>query len=286
VAAIHDVARASLYRAPINLWVEDELTRTYLSEIWNTPEVAFLIGGGNEGVRAVVNDAKKPGFDSVFALIDGDSRPSDKADWADRRKTFRTFVLPVHEIENYVLDAPALASIRMNNLKKTATEIESMMEACASELCWWTACCDVVAELRRRFREGFVANPACDVKNETHARDICRSAWFQRLAKEVADTTEADVHKLLAESHLSATQSLSDGGWRIRFAGKQILRDVGSRICDRTGFANYQPSPTEFDQDVAKEVGAWQKQNGAVPADLVDLLSALQQRIARTPSQP
>ena len=51
MAAIQDVSRASLYRGAINLWVEDELTRAYLSAVWNTPTVAFFIGGGNEGER-------------------------------------------------------------------------------------------------------------------------------------------------------------------------------------------------------------------------------------------
>jgi len=38
VPVTRDVARASLYRGKINLWVEDELTRAYLSEVWNNPE--------------------------------------------------------------------------------------------------------------------------------------------------------------------------------------------------------------------------------------------------------
>ena len=78
MALIRDVARASLYRGPINLWVEDEVTRTYLSEIWNNPAVAFLIGGGNEGVRAIVNDAEAFGFANVFALIDRDFRANQQ----------------------------------------------------------------------------------------------------------------------------------------------------------------------------------------------------------------
>jgi hypothetical protein len=107
-----DVALSTLYRGTINLWVEDELTREYLSEIWNDPSVAFLIGGGNEGVRAIVEDAEKAGYRSVFALVDRDYRPSNQAGWLDPSKTFRTFILPVHEVENYLLDAAALASCR------------------------------------------------------------------------------------------------------------------------------------------------------------------------------
>ena len=42
------VQRASLYRGQINLWVEDEPgTRAYLSAVWDSPVVAFFIGGGS-----------------------------------------------------------------------------------------------------------------------------------------------------------------------------------------------------------------------------------------------
>ncbi len=119
VPEMRDVARASLYRGKIHLWVEDELTRAYLSAIWNNPDVAFFIGGGNEGVQAIVKDAEQAGFSNVFALIDRDFRESNKANWMDPNKTFRTFVLSVHEIENHLLDASALSATRFNNLNKT-----------------------------------------------------------------------------------------------------------------------------------------------------------------------
>src|SRR4051812_45345989 len=111
-----DVARATLYRGTINLWVEDELTRAYLSEIWNDPGITFLIGGGNEGVRAIVQDAEETGYHNVFALTDRDFRPSNRAGWLDPNKTFRTFILPVHEVENYLIHADPLAQSRYHNL--------------------------------------------------------------------------------------------------------------------------------------------------------------------------
>jgi hypothetical protein len=36
-----------------------------------------------------------------------------------------------------------------------------------------------------------------------------------------------------------------------------------------------------LDEDLAKDVGAWQRENKKVRIDLTDLLEALQQRIAR-----
>jgi hypothetical protein len=282
-----DVARASLYRAPINLWVEDQLTRAYLDAVWNSPSVAYLIGGGSEGVRAIVNDAEKAGYLNVFAVIDRDFRAAEKASWTDPKKTSRRFVLPVHEIENYLLDANALAASRFNNLGKGSVEIDAMMETSAGRLCWWAACRDVVAELRKRFRAGFLSDPSCAVDSEAQARNhICQSPWFQRLAQETGRTGVADVHQLLSEAHSRADRSLSDGSWKIEFAGKEILHDVASHICHRPGLKNYDPSQAEFAEDLAKEVGGWQRQQLAVPLDLTDLLAALQQRIARVPTGP
>ncbi len=279
----HDVARDALYNGQINIWVEDEVTRAYLSALWDTPAVAFFIGGGNEGVRAIVKDAEESGFTNVFALIDRDFRRTNRPDWFATTKTFRTFVPPVHEIENYLLDADALAASRFNNLKKSKVEIESVMRVAAGRLLWWAACRDVVAELRRRFREGFLRDPTCDVSSDIQARDhICSSPWFRKLAHECERTTEAEVDQLLSTARAAADQALADGNWKSEFAGKEILRDVGSRICDRTKIRGYKPSAAEFDGDLAKEVGAWQRDNDAVPSDLTDLLVALQIRIARS----
>ena len=282
-----DVAKASLYTAPINLWVEDEVTRAYLDALWGSPLVRFLIGGGNEGVLAIVNDAEKADYPNVFAVIDRDFRRTNRANWSDPAKKSRRFILPVHEIENYLLDAPALADCRLNNLNKTADEIEAMMLAEARRSSWWAASRDVVAEMRRRFREGFLGDPSRDVSSEAQARDhICQSTWFQELRREIDRTTEADIHRLLDVAYHRAEQALADGSWRTEFAGKEILRDVGSRICDRNKIPGYRPTASQFDEDLAKEVGAWQRDNQKVPEDLIELLTALRQRIARPPAGP
>jgi hypothetical protein len=105
---VRDVARAGLYHGTINLRVEDKLTHEYLSALWNSPtDVRFLIGGGNEGVKAIIKDAESAGFSNFFGLIDRDFRPSNYDYWNSPGKTFRTFVPRAHEIENYLLESAA-----------------------------------------------------------------------------------------------------------------------------------------------------------------------------------
>jgi hypothetical protein len=282
-----DVARAGLYRGSINLWVEDALTREYLSTLWNDPSVFFLVGGGNEGVRAIVKDAEEAGFANVFGLTDRDFRPTNTSAWIDPLKTFRTFVLPVHEIENYLLDSAALCGSRFSNTGLDQTQIQSMLEAAAGRLCWWGACRQVVAELKRRFREPFVSDPPRTLASQGEAKaHICDSSWFKKLASESARTEESHIDQLLADGFTLAQSQLNDGSWRTHFAGMEIFRDIGSRICDRTRITGYLPKGVEFDVDLAKDIAASQVASSSIPLDLSALLAALKRRIAPTPSAP
>jgi hypothetical protein len=227
----------------------------------------------------------------VFGLIDRDFRQSNRSDWHFPGKSFRTFILPVHEIENYLLDSQALAASRLNTLKHTPEQIEDLLKQAAGRLAWWAACRNVVADLRRRFHDEFLSDPPCGtISNEVSAFDhICNSKWFLKLEQEFARTTQADVRQLLTAARLTAQSNLANGTWRQEFAGKEIYRDIGSRICNRTdaGLRKYHPSKAEFDIDLARNVADWQSANNGVPQDLADLLPALRFRIegaARTPT--
>jgi hypothetical protein len=139
-----------------------------------------------------------------------------------------------------------------------------------------------VSELRSRFRADFVPDPPCTLASLGEAKShICGSSWFSKLGTEVARTTPDDVDLLLANEHALAQNQLRDGSWREYFAGKEIFRDIGSRMCDRTALRGYHPTQSEFDVALAKDVAVSQVASGSVPSDLTDLLSALKSRIAK-----
>ncbi len=269
------------------LWVEDSLTREYLRAVWGSSAgIAFRLGGGNDGVRAIVKAFQEEGHRNVFGRTDRDFRPSNRADWLNPAKTFRTFVLPVHEVENYLLDPRALHASRYQNRGLNAADIEARMDSRAAQLCWWAACRDVIAELKRRFREPFVPDPSQSVIDGSSAHaHICGSDWFVKLGTE-AGRSAADVHSLLAAAHGEARGRLADGTWRQEFAGKEVLRDVAGWICDRTKIPRFPRPDSEFHADLAKGVAAWQVANGAVPPDLSVLRTALEARIARPSPAP
>jgi len=258
----------------ITLFVEDPLTRDYLREIWeHATEVVFRLGGGNDGVRAIVRTFEEEGHPNVFGVTDRDFRDANHKDWFSSAKTFRTFVLPVHEIENYLLNADALHASTFRNRNLSPVEIEARMCKKATKLCWWAACRETIAELKRRFREPFVPDPSQAVVDRKAAIDhICDSPWFTKLEAEAARSTRVDVHKLLGANHVRMIARLDDGSWRQDFAGKEILRDVAGWMCDQTKLARRPARNADFHADLAKEIGRWQVANKTVPGDLSNLL--------------
>ncbi len=281
-----DVARDALYSARINLWVEDDLMRAYLETLWDDPAVKFLIGGGIGGVVAILKDAEEAGYSNVFGVVDRDHGRSNHADWLVPGRAFRKFILPRHEMENYLLDTPALAGCRLNTHGRTAAEIDAFLDAEASRRCWWAACRQVVSLIRDRFFDRFLKAPKTPpVDTEVAAGEhITGSDWFLGLQRKSKGMTPARVHRLLTRAHDRALRKRHDGSWRNDFSGKEFLREIGNRIFDQVADPpRSRPSPPKFDADLAKEVARWQVANGAVPAELGDLLIALKARVAPPP---
>jgi hypothetical protein len=278
-----DVARDALYNGRINLWVEDDLTRVYLGALWNDPAVKFLIGGGYNGVLAILKDAEHAGYTNVFGVVDGDHGRSNHADWFVPGRSFRRFVLPRHEIENYLLDTVALEGCRFNTHRRTASEIDMFLDNEAERRCWCVACRDAVALIRERIFDGFLEQPKSPpVDTEDAAKNhIIQSFWFRTLPRKSSRINETLVHRLLKWEYARALKRLGDDTWRIDFPGKQLLHLIGGRICNKSiAPQSYQPSSAEFDSDLAKSIAAWQVASGLVPNDLSDLLAALKARIS------
>lgn len=249
----------------------------------------LLVGGSHDGVGAILKDAEEAGYANVFGVIDRDFGRSNYDKWTLPGYTSRCFVLPRHEIENYLLDTPALEGCRFNTRGWTSAEIDAILSAEAKRRCWWAACRDVVSHIRDRFFDQFMRHPTTPpVDTEAAARDhITLSKWFRTLPRKSSRMTELRVHRLLLRAHHLAQRLLIDGGWRVEFSGKEFVREIGNKIFDRAKAPrSYRPSSSEFDADLAKSVATWQVDNNAVPADLIILLEALKARIAASAPPP
>lgn len=90
-----------LYRRAINVWVEDALTSEYLCDVWRDPKVLCLISGSTDSIPPAVHDARRNHLKNVFGVADRDFNDTNYSRWAN--PDVSVFVLPVREVENYVI---------------------------------------------------------------------------------------------------------------------------------------------------------------------------------------
>jgi hypothetical protein len=176
---------------PIKLWVEDMITRAYLQDCWNDPEIGFLIAGSNEGVVSVVNHASKDGFTHVFGLIDRDFGTSNRNRWtaADGPRVFRP---DVHEIENELLNPAHLAGCDLNNQGRTAPNVTARLQTRGGQMLWWIACRSVLAGLRHDVLQNFPPHSLVNTQQEA-LNHILNSPWHQHISATVPTWNAAEI---------------------------------------------------------------------------------------------
>ena len=101
---------------------------------------------------AIVKDAKDAGFGNVFAVTDRDFRDLNQSEWDNPARSFRTFILPVHEIENISSTPRHCMPVDLAIPVSRCPGLNAQLEATALRLSWWAACREVVAELKRALR--------------------------------------------------------------------------------------------------------------------------------------
>lgn len=118
----------------IVLWVEDDLTRTYLRALWQDPEIRFLVAGGSEAVVAAVRDARVNAHANVFGVRDRDFMDSNHADWLVPHKQTEVFRPQRHEIERVCVEQdrhaspPQSSEVSMDWMSSTSTETVPAMQ--------------------------------------------------------------------------------------------------------------------------------------------------------------
>jgi hypothetical protein len=268
---------ASLYSgAPIIVWVEDTVTRDYLTSIWaDPPDIRFLIAGGSGTIAPAVMAAERDGHHHVFGIVDRDFGRSNIARWSDLSAS-RVFRVPRHEIENYCLDVQAIYECVLHNRKRSQAEIQNELIRLAELQTFWLSCRYVHAKMKESLQRGFPSQPSVnDLKGvgDAQAR-ILASSWYRRLlarARKWSRVQEIQLWLTAAANRYLAR--LGQGRWIDDCSGKEVFRQIREYI--------YQPGKTgSHDNDFAKAVGNWQFANGHVPADLVDLLAALRLRVS------
>jgi hypothetical protein len=269
--------------APIILWVEDAVTRDYLQQAWGNPsEFVFFLAGGKSDVRVIVETARREGVFHVFGIVDRDFGTTNRADWG--QPNVQLFRLPRHEMENYLLDVPALTNCGLNNRSRTDAEIQAEMERLAGLQPCWMACRIVLNSLRNAFTDGVPKHPALrSITSLADAEAHIRSTlWFGDLTKTATDWTGGTaLTTAIQAAHADMQSRILNNTWAVDFSGGEIYRPLREYI--------YTPPPAvkkrsaEHDSDLAKLIGTWQLTNNVVPADIRDLRLALRQRVGLPP---
>jgi hypothetical protein len=148
----------TLYRNhQILVWVEDEVTRTYLREVWQDSNIGLLIAGGHENIHAVVKSARAQGFLHVFGFRDRDFGGTNRPKWQDDPEGVLTS--EVFEVENLALDSQAMFACQLNSSKMTAEQISARLRELASKRCWWMSCRHAITDVRNAITDKFVEHP-------------------------------------------------------------------------------------------------------------------------------
>jgi hypothetical protein len=269
-------ALTALYSAAIILWVEDQLTSTYLGECWNDPDIAFRIAGATQGVRAIVSSARQNGYLHVFGFVDRDFGYTNRPRWSDPAAS-PVFVPEVSEAENYLLDPDHLAGCDLNNGSRTAAEVRTRLLVRAGQMVWWMALRQVLTDLRGQLVQDFPSHS--EVRSLADAEQlICNSPWYLNLAGFATTiTTPGHVSGRLTAAHAMATTELGNGRWQQTFSGKTLLRDLQGWLYNPPPGAA--TAPAERDRDLARSVARWQVANFVVPVEVSELRAALRGRV-------
>lgn len=269
----------TLYKTKkVYLWVEDEETRTYLTEVWQDPEIGLLVAGGHTNLQAVVASSRQEGFAHVFGFCDRDLGQSNRARWNE--KTTVVMKSEALELENLLLDSVAMAACDVNTSGKSAAQIEVDLVGLATELPWWMSCRKAITEIRDAVVAQLIEHPKRGgIKTQADAeKAIFETPWWIAVLPNIGtNTTRPRVEASLQLHHASYSAMLGNGQWRTHFSGKEVLRDMATRVWTR------KRSP-RLHFDFIQSIGRAQRVAGQIPAEIKDLRDALRAHVGLSPS--
>ena len=181
-------------------------------------------------------------------------------------------VLPVHEAENLLLDFDALASLSKNT---SAAEVRDEALAHARTLEWWAASAAALRTLRfhliGRFPEAPIQPPAlAGIKSRDRAIALVTSLLPDRRSA-LEEWTDRKLHDLIDGLHGRFAAALASDEWITTFPGKELLRNLRSRVFGLDVSTSARPS--ERDLDLAKRAADAIAKTARIPGSLLTLLT-------------
>lgn len=265
----------------IILWVEDNLTKEYLSEIWK-PEITFFLflrGAGSNVVHGSVNEHRLQGEGYVFGIVDRDFRLSNYPNWKHPNSDISVFRPTMHEIENYLLDWQALAGCKTNTdrYNRSANEIETRAFEFANKMTWWMACRSVLSKYRDDLIGTYPNHSSIEnIQSQTDADNhFTQSDWYNSLGPNTSYIlNSSSLSNDLLQAYATHNNQLANGDWIREFSGKELFRHIRGYI-----YNEKRSTREEMDIDLAKSVAEYQRDNKTVPNELLELKDAIKNRV-------
>jgi len=270
---------SDLYRAKVNIWVEDPVTRSVLTDLWRDTEINVIITHGKPGVLHMVRSAEKAGRSNIFGIVDRDFDEDNESEW--ERPECDVLRLPVHEMENLLLDFEVLAAL---SGRATAAEIRADAHANATTLLFWMVCKRALREMQSDLGSGFPTDPpasgALRSLNEVE-QYIGRTGYIASRDSAVKRWSPgAGLTGLLQRWHGKFSGHLLQDAWARSFSGKEILRHLRGHIAglDDTPARPPQPSSADRDHNLAKRIARKMREISRVPPAVLKLRQVLRAR--------
>ncbi len=244
----------------IAVYVEDSLTKEYLSIIWadSLSALNIIVAGNVSAVRSLVtyNNANNG---VCWGVTDRDHR------WDAPKSKSNIFTLSKHEIENYLLDAKAISKTNFNAKEKLSEDaIRARIDSFIRDSKFWFACCYLLSKLNLSVTGQFPSNP--NITRILDAKTIIEYINESGYHKSVSEKLRTIDPKLIA-AHVSEIvkdidQIYTDNKQHDLFPGKEVYRDIRG-ILPGSNYADRQT----MDIDLAKEIGDYQVKAKRVPEE-------------------
>ncbi|MEP7119954.1 MAG: hypothetical protein ABJE95_03545 [Byssovorax sp.] len=239
VLELYEVARSTL-------WVEDDLTRLFLTEVWSDQQIRVLTAGGRGGVEFLVAGAPRGRVGKgVVGLVDRDFSPDNRASWGN--SDARILRTPAHEFENLLLDFDVLSALS----GEARATIEEAATARAASIKWWMACKTARYEIFGALAAHFPAEPPAAGMDQHAVTDhLVNSSYWREHRLALASYTPQYVAQRVAQISADYDAHLASGEWVRSFSGKEIFRHVRAEIRGLVVHAKG-GSPAENDENLA-----------------------------------
>lgn len=258
------------------IFVEDELCKQYLSEIWKKDLTLLNIvcAGSKDRVISLTSFYLEQ-EQSCWGIVDRDFN------WDNKQNPNHIFVLDKHEIENYLLDPEAIYESDFNILKKTSrrkssiSDIDNAIRQFTIDKRMWFASCFILFQIRRRLNSVFPKNPAIskieDIESIIHY--IENSDLIKRIEILLNEINGESLKSFVSKNISIIDKIYSDSKAVDLFPGKQVFMHIKSTLPGTSYIKS-----SAIDLDLAKQIGRFQYQNNSIPQEFLQIRDRITSR--------